>query len=177
MKIDPTSYGELAELGRHELDSWMYTQRLRGYTVDQIAKLAALPLANGGVNVSVSGATVWRRVREELNRRVKLSDGKRDQLRAIELDRLDGLMVAAMDMAGRNLEADEWGTVAPRAEKARLEAMAMVLRIGESRRKLLGLDAPLLAEVEVTTVDATDAAVMLLVEQVRDADRKAAGIV
>ena len=174
-KFEPTAYTELAELGRADADLWIYSQRLKGYTVDQITALLALPADSGGLGLTIGSSTVYRRIQSELGRRVNLTDHKRDELRALELDRLDGLMLGALGLAGAYHDADEWGVVAARDEKIRLAAMQTVLRISESRRKLLGLDAPLQVEAEIVTVDATDAAVLALVEQVRQADRAAAG--
>jgi len=171
--FEPSRYSELAELGRADADLWIYSQRLKGYTIDQITALIALPKTAGGLGLKIGSSTVYRRIQSELGRRVELSDFKRDELRALELDRLDGIMLGALELAGKSHDPDEWGVVSPRDEKNRLVAMQTVLRISESRRKLLGLDAPLQVEAEVTTIDATDAAVLDLVEAVRAADRAA----
>ena len=170
----------VAEVGRAEDDLWLYDQRLKGYTVEQIASLAALPVEHGGLGKKISPVTVWRRVKGELGRRVELGDAKRDELRALELDRLDALQTEHLAQVARMRESIERAaqleTIDVHAEGILDKALGRLASVGESRRKLLGLDAPLEGAATVTVIDSTDIALAKLVEQAREADRKAAGI-
>jgi hypothetical protein len=170
----------LAEVDRAEVDLWLYEQRLKGYTIGQIAAAAALPVEHGGLGKQMSEVTVWRRVKGELGRRVELGDAKRDELRALELDRLDAVHTALVAQSGRLMagieRAEAVGVLDLHAEDALGKVFDRMRANGESRRKLLGLDAPLEVAATITTIDSTDIALAKLVEQAREADRKAAGL-
>lgn len=76
-----------------------------------------------------------------------------ENLRKLELEKLDRLERIASDILGEQYEhvaanGKLAGVLDPRP---RLMAIDRLLKVGESRRKLLGLDAP--TQVEVTGVD------------------------
>ena len=72
---------------------------------------------------------------------------KAEATRAVELDRLDRLHMAAWPLAtGKDTDAD-----------TRFKAIDRLVRIADRRAKLLGLDAPVKSEVAVTgTVSLSD---------------------
>jgi hypothetical protein len=88
-----------------------------------------------GRRLDVSKSQAHRYIRDALRECVEQINGSADQLRAEELSRLDGML--------GGLWAD--------AKKGDPAAVDRVLKIGERRAKLLGLDAP--ARVEQTGKD------------------------
>lgn len=105
--------------------------RKKGATYQQIAEtLRGTP----GVPKSYCKANAYRDVAAELNDIIAANGEAAESVRLMEILRLDRLLVA-LD------EGIDAGDPA---------AINTAIRIGESRRKLLGLDAPDKAEVEIT---------------------------
>lgn len=111
-----------------------------------------------------------------------------DEVRQIELDRLDELMRHALrvlatphyvvsQIKGEVITfLDVNGTDKPVVDDAPiLAAIDRLLKISERRAKLLGLDAPTRTRIEVITEDAVDAAIADLEREIAEHDRAAAG--
>jgi len=115
-------------------ESQAISLRSAGATYDQIA--AAL---------GVSATSAFRMVRRVLDRTAKHTNEEADQLRAIELRRLDAALVQVWNLMTAAAPAPHAGT-APGIDKdfeyLRLSAIDRLVKISERRAKLLGLDAP-----------------------------------
>lgn len=112
--------------------------RLQGKSIRQIASIVHMPKS-----------TVERRLRCAIAERI---DPLADQLRAVEVARLDQLLETV------------WATVKADTEAAvKLAAVDRLVKISERRSKLLGLDAPVSADVRVTTQEDADAALDALI--------------
>lgn len=91
-----------------------------------------------------------------------------DEVRRLELDRLDHLARTALKILGKPHLVVSQGRVARHPETGEtlvdsgpvLAAIDRLLKIQERRAKLLGLDAP--AKVEMLTIDAIDAEIQKL---------------
>lgn len=99
--------------------------RRAGITFDQIAQTLGYKNSDGA----------WRAVRRAMQRTLRESGA--EEIRDQELDRLDRLQAAV------------W----PRALQGDLPAVGAVVRIMERRSKMLGLDAPITAQVKVEHFD------------------------
>lgn len=149
---------------------WAMECRIQGMTERQIH--AAFPLHFG---YSVSLTTVHRRLKAERAERVALRDEKREELVQRELDLIDRRLLNLETIATGRQEIEIEGKVILVAHKpeARIAAENTILRLSAERRKLLGLDAPTEARIEVTTIDPTDLELSRLVEKMKKADSKA----
>jgi hypothetical protein len=112
-------------------------------------KAIALRVAGGtyraiAAALGVSSMQAHRDVVRSLKESLRLRDGSADELRALELKRLDALLVAC------------W----PRAQQGDCESIRCAVRVSERRSKLLGLDAETSSRLELTgeAVVTTDAA-------------------
>ena len=123
-----------------------YELRLAGKSLDAIAK-----------EVKLSKGTVHNRIQAHIEQRVQ---PLADELRAIEVDRLDRYL-ARLDAQIQDDEAA--GRAARNIEVA--------VKVSERRAKLLGIDAPERVEATVTEVTQEDLA---LAELVREAQAAAA---
>lgn len=85
-----------------------------------------------GEKLEVSHQQVYRDIENELERLAKLRDDKTETLRELELQRLDKLY--------KNL--DHW------ASAGNISAALALVKVGERRSKLLGLDAPAKHEID-----------------------------
>lgn len=111
-----------------------------------------------GAQLGVSGKTAWEDVQASLTELAALELANAAELRALELERLDALTIEAARIlrtthpliAGGKVLADLTD------DGPKLQAIDRLLRISESRRKLLGLDAPALTAL--TNPDGTPAA-------------------
>jgi hypothetical protein len=90
-----------------------------------------------GDTLGVSEAQAHRDVQEALAALVEQERSSAEELRQLELERLDMAALA----------------IVPQVRKGGLAAVAQWVRLSESRRKLLGLDAP--TKVASTTPDGT----------------------
>lgn len=86
-----------------------------------------------GAKLGVSYTQAHRDVEEELRRLAQLNQDKAEELRQLELEKLDALEKA----------------VSPMANVGQPAAVTLKLKVMERRAKLLGLDAP--AKTDVTT--------------------------
>jgi len=166
--------GRKRGLEQREKDLRALEARRRNLTYHQIA-------ANLGYS-SVSGA--YAAVQRALEDSVREAS---DAVRQLELDRLDELarhmyrMLAARHVvviqsgkdAGKLVTDDDTGL--PLQDWAPVErAVARLQSISESRRRLLGLDAPVRTKVEVITRDQVEDAIMQLEAQIAQRERAAA---
>ncbi|WP_287418137.1 sigma-70 region 4 domain-containing protein [Oceanithermus sp.] len=116
-------------LSARELERQAFALRLQGYTYDQIGERLGRPRS-----------TVHKAVQRALERRVKEIEGQADELRQMELDRIDRLLVA---LESRISEGDP-------------AAINSANRLMETRIKLLGLNAPEQRDVSLRIVDETE---------------------
>lgn len=87
---------------------------------------AGMPFSQIAIKVGISKSSAHQLVQEGLEDARKQIASSVDELRAEEISRLDGMLAKAY----------------PIAAKGDLQAIDRVLKIGERRAKLLGLDAP-----------------------------------
>lgn len=155
-----------------------YDLRIRGLTLRQIAD-----------ELQCGKDKVHTLLREEIHNRL---DPLREQALQYELDRLDHMQQAVLvvlDNPGRVVTVfvdgppDEEGspTLVPRNhvivdDKKILGAIDRLVRISESRRKLLGLDAPVKVTGDLTVTETTQADLELQ-EIIREAKVRAAAAV
>lgn len=123
-----------------------YELRLLGHPIREVARMAGEEL---GWNVTES--VVMRRINDEGLRRVQPAE---EALRNMELDRLDRYLLATEKLA---FEAQD--------PKDHLAAMDRALRIQERRAKLLGLDAPVKADITVSESDPRDGELAELIRE------------
>jgi hypothetical protein len=102
-------------------------------------KAMSLRLAGGSFRaiaaaLGITHMQAHRDVVRALKESLRLRDGAADELRALELKRLDALLVAC------------W----PKASSGDCEAVRAAVRIAERRSKLLGLDAEVSSRLELT---------------------------
>jgi hypothetical protein len=145
--------------------SQAYELRLRGRTLRQIAD-----------DMGCSTGKVQDLLREEIKLR---EDPLVDKVRQFELDRLDGYQQACMyvlDNPGVPVRDEASGVLHVIVDDRKiLNAIDRLVRISESRRKLLGIDAPIKTHVEVTETTQQDLEIQELIReaQVRAAAGKA----
>jgi hypothetical protein len=158
--------------------SQAYELRLRGRTLRQIAD-----------DMGCSTGKVQDLLREEIKLR---EDPLIDKVRQLELDRLDGYMQACMyvlDNPGSLEMVMHWDGTYELNDKGEpfkkitmlpvvivddrkiLGAIDRLVKISESRRKLLGVDAPIKTHVEVTETTQQDLEIQ---ELIREAQARAA---
>lgn len=111
-----------------------------------------------GAQLNISEAQAHTDVQTALARLAALELASADELRTLELARLDTLAVEAARILSETHPYVSGGKVLPNIadDGPRLQAIDRLLRISESRRKLLGLDAP--AKTALTNPDGTPAA-------------------
>lgn len=111
-----------------------------------------------GAQLGVSGKTAWEDVQASLSELAALELANAAELRALELERLDTLTIEAARILRAPHPYVAGGKVLPDLtdDGPKLQAIDRLLRISESRRKLLGLDAPALTAL--TNPDGTPAA-------------------
>lgn len=152
-----------------------YELRLRGRTLRQIA-----------ADMGCSTAKVQDLLREEIKERL---DPLKDQYLQYELDRLDAMQQAVIavleqpwtvvTVSYETGEVDddgkpEWGLrkIAIVDDRKILGAVDRLVRISESRRKLVGLDAPVKVQADVQVTETTQEDLELQ-ELIREAKAKA----
>lgn len=99
-----------------------------------------------------------------------------EELRQIELDRLDALARTCQDVLARHHVVVSHGKVVAGSDGTPLaddgpvmQAVDRLLKIQERRAKLLGLDTPVKADVTVHQVDARDAELLEMINEARAA--------
>lgn len=152
---------------------WCYERRIDRMTVRDIATLSGKHPDEGGLGWPMSHATVARRIKHYHKAMLELEGETRDEARARELELLDRAARVVVDLAD---PIDHAATARARAiaqhhggdpndpalivltdPAIRLRALAEVRAQSESRRKLLGTDAPTEHKVDVTVTDAATA--------------------
>ena len=172
--------GELVDPRIEREARWCYERRLERMTVRDIAELSARPRDDGGFGYGISPATVSRRVRWYHAQMLELESESRDEARGREIELLDKTTRAAADLvdpvdraATAKLRAvaeyqrkhdpehapdpDSPALVVLREDAVRLRALRLLVEVSDSRRKLLGLDAPTEHKIDVTVTDAATA--------------------
>lgn len=120
-----------------------------------------------GADLGVSGKTAHEDVRRVLAELAEATNDSAEEYRTMELERLDHLTLAAARVlqtthplvsGGKILSGftTDGKAIGLTDDGPRLQAIDRLLRISESRRKLLGLDAP--AKTAITNPDGTPAA-------------------
>lgn len=123
---------------------WAYERRLEHYSYRDMASLVMRPVEAGGLGYPLSESALKGLVRGYRERMADVEAEDLDEHRARELADLDlaqRLALVAMRAAAQ-------------AEELDVTATTLYLKAGESRRKLLGLDMPVTAKVDVTVHDA-----------------------
>lgn len=134
---------------RAEQAAQAYELRLTGATLREI-----------GATLGIALTTVHERLRDHMAVRV---DPLADQYRAMELDKLDALSAKAYEVLTKKhivvqhgkIVRDEDGN-ALNDDTPVLHAIDRLVRIAERRAKLLGLDAAVKVDAQVTQVDPAD---------------------
>ncbi|MFD4830149.1 hypothetical protein ACFWPV_09880 [Streptomyces uncialis] len=177
-----TPYRRTNTAQRAEDAAAVFDLKARGMSFREIDTATQAPDGPTGGR-RISATTAKEMVREEGARRV---DPKVDAWRAIELERLegalarlDGLEAAALEVLAREHITVSHGKVIIVGDRPLLDdgpVLAAIDRLvkiedtrqrnSESRRKLLGLDSPIKADVQVTEVTQQD---LELQEILRDA--------
>lgn len=153
---------EDVRLQREQL--WAYERHLEHLSYRQMRACCILPVDAGGLGYDLSEHALAGLVRGYLDRMKPTLEAERDAHLARELADLDALQRLA---AAAMRRAEDAGGYDERAA-------AQYLRIGAERRKLLGLDAPIAATVEVTHHDGVaEELAAMLAENDRPLKRKA----
>lgn len=160
-----TTSGALAEMDDVHINQWLYAQRIRRATIMQIVEMAKAPALRDehgkfdlgyGLGMQLSRSTVDRRIKLINAEYVAENAQTADELRALELNALDAQAARIDDLVQRlqpQLDplTGEYA-LRPAAYEKRLTAENTLLRVSESRRKLLGIDAPVQVHVEAHVV-------------------------
>jgi hypothetical protein len=112
------------ELAASEIDRRAAELRLRGYNFRQI-----------GEAIGRSEQCAWDAVQRVARLTREATQGRAEQVRELELQRLDALL------------AKVWDRATDTQDEQQLAAVATVLRVSERRARLLGLDAPVQVNV------------------------------
>lgn len=171
-------FHEVADAATLIEQRWAYERRLERRSISDMVELAKLPPEHGGLGKTLGATTMSRRARDYLETMREVEDETREDYRHRELVNLDtqqralaqatgrvdieASVLRARLLTGRVLTVDELWRDHPEAivlrdEKVVLNALAGMVRIAESRRKLLGLDAPTAVAIDVTVTDAATA--------------------
>lgn len=152
---------------------WCYERRIDRLSVRAIADLSGKHPDEGGLGNPLSHATVARRIRHYHATMIELEGETRDEARSRELELLDLAGRTVADLAdpidraatarARAIAQHHGGDpnnpalIVLRDDAVRLRAISEVRAQSESRRKLLGLDAPAETKIDVTITDAATA--------------------
>lgn len=181
--------GELVNPRIEREARWCYERRLDRMTMRDIAELSGLHPDDGGLGTPLSHATVARRVKLYHGMMLEVEAETRDEARGRELEVLDKAARSAADLvdpvdraATAKLRAraeylrkfdpehapdpNDPGLVVLREDVVRLRALKLLAELSESRRKLLGLDAPTEHKVDVTLTDAATAELNAMLAEV-----------
>lgn len=157
---------------------WAYERHLEHLGYRQMRARCILPMEDGGLGYDLSEHALAGLVRGYLDRMKPTLEAERDAHLARELADLDAVqndytaLAAAARHALRKGAAE--GGIDLGAAKLLLEANARMEAAGAQRRKLLGLDAPIAATVDVTHHDGVaEELAAMLAENDRPAKRKA----
>lgn len=137
-------------------------------------RLDGLTFSAIGAEVGLAVSTVHARIEAHIAERV---NPLADELRAIELDRLDRAIVRVFEVLAKTHVVVQNGKVVTGADgrplvddMPALQAIDRLIRISERRCKMLGLDAPtpLKADVTLHQVDPRDLELMQLIEAAKE---------
>jgi hypothetical protein len=174
---------ELIDIAIAHEERWAYERRVDRLTYRAMSDLAKQPPEDGGLGRELSTATLVRRANAYRKSLMLEESETRDEHRARELESLDRqeralyTFLDPIDRAESHKVAGAFGMtveelierkplfVVMREDKVRISAISQLRAVSESRRRLLGLDAPTESSVTVTTVDATDQALADLAAQ------------
>lgn len=158
---------ELISVREMAAQRWAYERRLEHLSYREMAELAAAPEGFGGLGYLISEAQLKGLVMRYRDRMAEIEEASLDEHRERELadlDRQHRALVTFLDPVDRletKRAAEALGTteddpriIALRDDKVRLAALREMRAVGESRRKLLGLDAPQQVRAEVVVKDA-----------------------
>jgi hypothetical protein len=178
-----TAPHELVDIAIAQEERWAYERRVERLTYRAMSDLSGEPLTAGGLGRTVSTATLVRRANAYRKSLILDERETRDEHRGRELEALDrqeralytfldpvdqaasAAVARQLDMSLDDLARIKPALLVPREDKVRIAALAQLRAVSESRRKLLGLDAPTESSLTVTTVDATDKALADLAAQ------------
>jgi hypothetical protein len=170
---DHVRYPELVSVASLREQEWCYELRRAHFSPREIAARSFAELGT-----ALSPAQVRARIDSYVREHRAALEANRDELIAAELEDLDQQFRTAARLAtpidavatalkshietGHAMQPDEAmrdapETVVARDEKTILSALTTMRQIGERRAKLLGLDAPTRAAVDVTVQDAASA--------------------
>lgn len=149
---------ELISVREMAAQRWAYERRLEHLSYREMAELAAAPEGFGGLGYLLSEAQLKGLVMRYRDRMAEIEEASLDEHRERELAdlarsqrRIDAVAKLAAKAMGK---ADELEALDVHAAKILLDAEAKGRAVGESRRKLLGLDAPQQVRAEVVVKDA-----------------------
>lgn len=178
---DHVRYPELVSVAALREQEWCYELRRAHFSPREIAKRSGPELGT-----VLSPAMVRSRIDAYVRDNRAALESNRDELIAAELEDLDQQFRAAARLAepvdpvatalathavtGHAMQVAEAITEAPelvvrRDEKTILAALNTMRQIGERRAKLLGLDAPTRAAVDLTVQDAASAELARMLEE------------
>jgi len=178
-----TMPNELIDIAIAKEERWAYERRVERLTYRAMADLSRQAVEQGGLGHEMSTATLVRRANAYRKGLMLEESETRDQHRGRELEALDRQERALysfldpVDQVASTAVARQIGMtleqltrarpalLVMRADKVRIAALAQLRGVSESRRKLLGLDAPTESSLTVTTIDSTDAALADLAAQ------------
>lgn len=162
-------------------ERWAYERRIERMTFRAMSDYSERPVEEGGLGYRLSAATLVRRCNDYLIVSLGHETETREAHRARELEALDkqeralytfldpvdrvatAKIATALGMELATLMERKPHLIAYREDKVRIAAIAQLRLTGVERRKLLGLDEPVKAEVTVNT--ATDKALADLAAQ------------
>lgn len=151
---------------------WCYERRAERMTYQSIADLSGAETKDGGLGRRIGMKTVRKRVREYVATLAVVDDETREEQRGRELADLDqqqrafALLATPVDEVATLQRAFAMNTtldalkqqrpdlIVLRDERVTLRALEGMRAVGESRRRLLGLDSPAEVRAEVTSRDA-----------------------
>lgn len=167
---------ELIALRVMREQQWAYDRRLEHLSYREMRSLANRPPEHGGLGYDLSEQALKALVDGYVERMRETLEESREQQIARELADLDkqhralvmmlggndaaataklqSTLAATLELTLADVQATYPDLVVPRDDKVILAALAQLRQVGESRRKLLGLDAPTLAKVDVVHHDA-----------------------
>lgn len=171
-------YRDLDDVRLQREQQWAYERHLEHLTYRQMRQVVGLPVESGGLGYDLTEHALAGLVRGYLDRMRDTLNADRDAHVARELADLDAVqndytaLAAAARHALRKGAAE--GGIDLGAAKLLLEANARMEAAGAQRRKLLGLDAPIAAKVDVTHYDGVaEELAAMLAENDRPSKRKA----
>lgn len=161
---------------------WCYERRLERMTMRDIADLAARHPDEGGLGNRISAQTVHRRIKHYHEQMLELESETHAEARGREIELLDKTSRAAADLVdpvdraatakmravaqARGDDPNDPRLVVLRDDTVRVRALKLLVEVSDSRRKLLGLDAPAEHNVNVTVTDAATAELNAMLAEV-----------